>query len=60
MSSSSQSNWDSVKRYKLNKMINKLGNVTGHGTELVTVYIPPKDQSMMLWLNLKTSAGIKH
>jgi hypothetical protein len=33
-----QSNWDSVKRYKLNKMINKLGNITGHGTELDCLY----------------------
>ena len=37
-----QSKWDSVRRYKLNKMINKLGNISGHGTELVTVYIPPR------------------
>ena len=37
-----QDKWDSVRRYKLNKMINKLGNISGHGTELVTVYIPPR------------------
>src|SRR5574339_1256866 len=57
MSSSSQSNWDSVKRYKLNKMINKLGNITGHGTELVTVYIPPKRPIYDVMAQLKNEAG---
>lgn len=57
MSSSSQSNWDSVKRYKLNKMINRLGNITGHGTELVTVYIPPKRPIYDVMAQLKNEAG---
>src|SRR6266540_1846585 len=34
--------WDSVKRYKLTKMLNQLSNIAGHGTELVTVYVPPR------------------
>jgi peptide chain release factor subunit 1 len=34
--------WDSVGRYKLNKMLRDLSGITGHGTELVTVYIPPR------------------
>lgn len=41
-SNTNQSKWDSVKRYKLTKMLNKLSNISGHGTELVTVYIPPR------------------
>ncbi len=40
--SSSDEKWDSVKKYKLTKMLNDLSKITGHGTELVTVYIPPK------------------
>ena len=41
-SNTNQSKWDSVKRYKLTKMLNELSNISGHGTELVTVYIPPR------------------
>lgn len=37
-----QTKWDSVKRYKLKKMLNELSTISGHGTELVTVYIPPR------------------
>ena len=37
-----QTKWDSVKRYKLTKMLNELSNFAGHGTESVTVYIPPR------------------
>ncbi|MFB5601078.1 MAG: peptide chain release factor aRF-1 [Nitrososphaeraceae archaeon] len=57
MSSSSQIKWNSVKRYKLNKMINKLGNISGHGTELVTVYIPPNKQIYDIMSQLKNEAG---
>jgi peptide chain release factor subunit 1 len=52
-----ESKWDSVKRYKLNKMINKLGNITGHGTELVTVYIPPRRPIYDIVSQLKNEAG---
>lgn len=56
-SNDKQSKWDSVKRYKLNKMINKLGNITGHGTELVTVYIPPRRPIYDIVSQLKNEAG---
>ena len=56
ISNDNQSKWDSVKRYKLNKMINKLGNITGHGTELVTVYIPPRRPIYDIISQLKNEA----
>ncbi|HJU60095.1 MAG TPA: peptide chain release factor aRF-1 [Nitrososphaeraceae archaeon] len=52
-----QSKWDSVRRYKLNKMINKLGNISGHGTELVTVYIPPRRPIYDILSQLRNEAG---
>jgi peptide chain release factor subunit 1 len=52
-----QSKWDSVKRYKLNKMINKLGTISGHGTELVSVYIPPRKPIYEIVSQLKNEAG---
>ena len=52
-----QSKWDSVRRYKLNKMINKLGNISGHGTELVSVYIPPRKPIYEIISQLKNEAG---
>jgi peptide chain release factor subunit 1 len=57
LSNDKESKWDSVKRYKLNKMINKLGNITGHGTELVTVYIPPRRPIYDIVSQLKNEAG---
>jgi len=36
------SKWDSVEQYRLRKMLNKLSNIRGHGTELVTLYIPSR------------------
>ncbi len=56
-SNDKESKWDSVKRYKLNKMINKLGNIAGHGTELVTVYIPPRRPIYDIVSQLKNEAG---
>lgn len=56
-SNDKQGKWDSIKRYKLNKMINKLGNITGHGTELVTVYIPPRRPIYDIVSQLKNEAG---
>jgi peptide chain release factor subunit 1 len=38
-------------------MINKLGNITGHGTELVTVYIPPRRPIYDIVSQLKNEAG---
>jgi peptide chain release factor subunit 1 len=52
-----QSKWDSVRRYKLNKTINKLGNISGHGTELVTVYIPPRKPIYDIVSQLRNEAG---
>jgi peptide chain release factor subunit 1 len=52
-----QSKWDSVRRYKLNKMINKLGTISGHGTELVSVYIPPRKPIYEIISQLKNEAG---
>ena len=31
-----------LKNIKLTKMLNDLSKISGHGTELVTVYIPPR------------------
>ncbi len=33
---------DSVKLYKLKKMLEELSNQSGRGTELITLYVPPK------------------
>jgi peptide chain release factor subunit 1 len=49
--------WDSVKRYKLTKMINELSSIAGHGTELVTVYIPPRRPIFDVISQLRTEAG---
>ncbi|HKX80859.1 MAG TPA: peptide chain release factor aRF-1 [Nitrososphaera sp.] len=49
--------WDSVKRYKLTKMINELSSISGHGTELVTVYIPPRRPLFDVISQLRTEAG---
>ena len=35
---------DSVKLYKIRKTLNDLSQQTGHGTELITVYIPKAKQ----------------
>src|ERR687889_138751 len=52
-----QSKWDSVKRYKLTKMINELSSISGHGTELVTVYISPRRQVFEVISQLRNEAG---
>ncbi len=51
------SKWDSVKRYKLTKMINELSSISGHGTELVTVYIPPRRPIFDVISQLRNEAG---
>jgi peptide chain release factor subunit 1 len=55
--SSSDEKWDSVKKYKLTKMLNDLSKISGHGTELVTVYIPPKRPIYDVLAQLKNEAG---
>lgn len=54
---SSQTKWDSVKRYRLTKMLNELSSITGHGTELVTVYVPPRRQMFDVISQLRNEAG---
>jgi peptide chain release factor subunit 1 len=49
--------WDSVKRYKLTKMINELSSISGHGTELVTVYVPPRRPIFDVIGQLRNEAG---
>ncbi len=49
--------WDSVKKYKITKMLNDLSKITGHGTELVTVYIPPRRQIYDIVSQLRNEAG---
>jgi len=34
--------YNSVAAYKIKRLLLELGNITGHGTELVSLYIPPK------------------
>ena len=49
--------WDSVKRYKLTKMLNQLSSITGHGTELVTVYVPPRRPIFEIIGQLRNESG---
>src|ERR671917_2575119 len=56
-SNTNQSKWDSVKSYKLTKMLNELSNISGHGTELVTVYIPPRRPIFDIISQLRNEAG---
>src|SRR5215469_18863727 len=55
--SDGQQKWDSVKRYKLTKMLNELVNISGHGTELVTVYIPPRRPIFEVIAQLRNESG---
>jgi peptide chain release factor subunit 1 len=49
--------WDSVGRYKLSRMLRDLGGIAGHGTELVTVYIPPRRPIFEVIAQLRNEAG---
>jgi peptide chain release factor subunit 1 len=49
--------WDSVKKYKRTKMLNDLSKISGHGTELVTVYIPPRRPIFDIISQLRNEAG---
>ena len=57
------SKWDSVAHYKLRKILNNLSNIAGHGTELVTLYIPSRrpifDVIAQLRSEKETAANIK-
>jgi peptide chain release factor subunit 1 len=54
---SSLDKWDSIKKYKITKMINELAKISGHGTELVTVYIPPRRPIYDVISQLRNEAG---
>ena len=49
--------WDSVKKYKITKMLNDLSKISGHGTELVTVYIPPRRPLHDILSQLRNESG---
>ncbi|MDQ6724442.1 MAG: peptide chain release factor aRF-1 [Thermoproteota archaeon] len=49
--------WDSVKKYKITKMLNDLSKISGHGTELVTVYIPSRRPIYDIIAQLRNEAG---
>ena len=49
--------WNSVKKYKITKMLNDLSKISGHGTELVTVYIPPRRPIHDILSQLRNEAG---
>jgi len=57
MTSNGNNRWDSVKRYKLTKTINELSRISGHGTELVTVYIPSRRPIFEVIAQLRNEAG---
>ena len=44
---------DSVKLYKVRKLISELASKEGRGTELVTLYIPPKKPIHEVIANLR-------
>ena len=48
---------DSVKLYKIRKTLNDLSQQTGHGTELITVYIPKAKQLHEVITNLREEQG---
>ena len=48
---------DSVKLYKIRKTLNDLSQQTGHGTELITVYIPKGKQLHEVITNLREEQG---
>jgi peptide chain release factor subunit 1 len=57
MTNDGNGKWDSVKRYKLTKTINELSSISGHGTELVTVYIPSRRPIFDVIAQLRNEAG---
>jgi peptide chain release factor subunit 1 len=57
VSANANAKWDSVRRYKLTRMINELSSISGHGTELVTVYIPPRRPIFEVISQLRNEAG---
>jgi peptide chain release factor subunit 1 len=54
---SSNGKWNSVQRYRLAKTLNDLSSISGHGTELVTVYVPPRRPIFEVISQLREEAG---
>ena len=52
-----QQKQDSVKMYKIRKTLSDLSQKTGHGTELITVYIPKGKQLHEVITNLREEQG---
>ena len=48
---------DSVKMYKIRKTLSELSQMSGHGTELITVYIPKSKQLHEVMTNLREEQG---
>ena len=48
---------DSVKLYKIRKTLDELSNISGHGTELISVYIPKGKQLHEVMTTLKEEQG---
>jgi peptide chain release factor subunit 1 len=48
---------DSVKMYKIRKTLDELSEKTGHGTELITVYIPKGKQLHEIINTLREEQG---
>ena len=48
---------DSVKLYKIRKTLEELSNISGHGTELISVYIPKGKQLHEVMTTLKEEQG---
>lgn len=48
---------DSVKLYKIRKILEELSNIQGHGTELISVYIPKGKQLHEVINNLREEQG---
>ena len=56
MANDGNSKWDSVKRYKLTKMINELSSISGDRTELVSIH-PPRRPVFDVISQLRNEAG---
>jgi peptide chain release factor subunit 1 len=51
------SKYDSVTNYKIRRLLTELSNKQGRGTELISLYIPPKKPLYDVINNLKEEAG---
>lgn len=51
------SKYDSIQTYKIRRLLSDLGSKQGRGTELISVYIPPKKPIYDVINNLRDEAG---